>query len=52
MPAITSEVMEPRPRAPYASLESAQFEAASEPTQPGPGDWRQAAANVHDQLPN
>ena len=46
----------PMPRTPYASLENAPLEVpVYEPTtQPAPrtGDWRQAAANLREQLPN
>jgi hypothetical protein len=45
----------PMPRQPYASLENAPLDVpAYEPTQSAPrtGDWRQAAANLREQLPN
>jgi hypothetical protein len=46
----------PMPRQPYASLESAPldvpvYEPAPQPA-PRTGDWRQAAANLREQLPN
>jgi len=46
----------PMPRQPYASLENAPIDepVAYESNQPAPrtGDWRQAAANLREQLPN
>src|SRR5262249_48947909 len=45
----------PMPRQPYASLENAPVDVpAYETNQPAPrtGDWRQAAANLREHLPN
>src|SRR6185295_14665562 len=45
----------PMPRSPYASLENAPIDVpAYEPNPPAPrtGDWRQAAANLREHLPN
>jgi hypothetical protein len=45
----------PMPRQPYASLENAPIDVPSyEANQPAPrtGDWRQAAANLREHLPN
>jgi hypothetical protein len=42
----------PRPRRPFAALEEAPLDLAHEPTQPAlrGADWRQAAANIRDEL--
>jgi hypothetical protein len=43
----------PRPRAPFAALEEQPLDLAARETAPAPfrrGDWRQAAANIHDEL--
>ena len=45
----------PMPRSPYASLENAPIDVPTyEQNQPAPrtGDWRQAAANLREHLPN
>ena len=45
----------PMPRSPYASLENAPIDVpAYEPNPPATrtGDWRQAAANLREHLPN
>ena len=45
----------PMPRQPYASLENAPIDVPAyepNPSAPRTGDWRQAAANLREQLPN
>jgi hypothetical protein len=45
----------PMPRQPYASLENAPLDVPAyepSPSAPRTGDWRQAAANLREQLPN
>ncbi|HEU0063277.1 MAG TPA: hypothetical protein VFR19_25600, partial [Hyphomicrobiaceae bacterium] len=46
----------PMPRSPYASLENAPIDVPvyepNQPAAPRTGDWRQAAANLREHLPN
>jgi hypothetical protein len=42
----------PRPRRPFAAIEETPLDLTQEPPQPAlrGGDWRQAAANIRDEL--